>query len=109
MKETYIVILITLPELDLAKSLARRLVEKKLVACAQIDSPITSIYTWNNKIEEDKEWRIVAKTKNVHFESVEKLILDIHPYDVPQIIAIPVTHGHLPYLDWIDESTSKST
>lgn len=106
MSDAHMVLLITLPDLELARDLARKLVEYKLVACAQIDSPITSIYSWDNKIEEDREYRIVLKTKAALFDSIEKLILDIHPYDVPQIVALPVTMGHQPYLKWIDDMIS---
>ena len=100
----YIVVLVTVPDEQTALTIANALVKERMAACVQVDQPITSIYSWKGAIEKDKEWRIVIKSREERFGEIKKVILEIHPYDVPQIIALPVVQGHEDYLTWIDDS-----
>ena len=78
-----------------------------MAACVQVEGPITSIYSWQGKIEEDIEWRMVIKSTRDHFEKVRQLIKSDHPYDVPQIVAVPVLAGDKDYLNWLEKSVIK--
>jgi periplasmic divalent cation tolerance protein len=86
-----------------AEKISKLLVKKRLVACAQVLGPITSTYWWEGKMEESKEFLLLLKTKERLFPQVETVIKENHPYDVPEIVAVPITHGSEKYLKWIDE------
>ena len=87
-----------------AKTLAKHLVESKLAACAQIH-PVTSIYSWDEKLHTDPEFRLVIKTKSTLYPELESVIVKNHGYDVPQIVKVPIEDGYTPYMDWIGENT----
>jgi periplasmic divalent cation tolerance protein len=87
---------------DDAGKIARDLVEKRLVACAQVFGPIMSTYRWKGKIEEEEEWLCILKTRSKSYEELEKRIKSIHPYEEPEILALPVVKGSRGYLDWMD-------
>ena len=101
----YCIILTTCPSEQEAKTLASELMEKKLAACVQL-SPITSYYTWKGALHTDPEVRLVIKTRECLYESVEHFIKHHHSYEVPQIVQVPITDGSDEYLDWIDEHTT---
>jgi periplasmic divalent cation tolerance protein len=106
MDENNIVVLITAPSDEVGKEIARMLVRQKLAACVNLLSPIHSIYTWEGEIQEERETLLVVKTRAELFES--KLIPAVraaHPYDVPEIIALPIISGLPDYLNWIQQST----
>jgi periplasmic divalent cation tolerance protein len=88
-----------------ARTLARALVEAKLVACAQI-SRIESVYSWKGAIETGKEYRVLFKTLDEHYAAVERAILDLHSYEVPAIHAFPMMHVAPAYAAWIEESVA---
>lgn len=88
-----------------AVGIARRLVEKRLAACAQVAGPITSIYWWKGSMEEAEEWVCVAKTRGELIPQVEQAIREIHPYQVPEILATPVVAGASSYLAWVVAET----
>ena len=92
----------TTEKVEHAEAIARLLVEKRLAACVQIAGPITSVYRWHGKIETAQEYRVVAKTRRERFAAIEQAIAEAHPYDVPEIIAIPIIAGSQSYLDWLD-------
>ena len=93
---------------EIAQELSEKLVKERLVACAQF-FPIDSIYSWKGKIEEDKEWLIQCKTIAANISAIEKFIGDIHPYDVPELIATPIIWTSKAYGKWIIESTQSVT
>jgi periplasmic divalent cation tolerance protein len=93
---------------ELAEIIARRLVERRLAACAQIGSRIESVYRWQGKIETSEEWLCTIKTHLAIFEKVEAAIRQLHTYDEPEIIALPIVAGSESYLDWITESVDLS-
>ena len=86
-----------------AQKIVSTVLEKKLAACAQIIGPITSTYWWKGKIETSEEWLCVMKTKANLYEELEKAIRQVHPYEVPEILATPVVAGYKSYLDWLNE------
>ncbi|MEW6601255.1 MAG: divalent-cation tolerance protein CutA [Nitrospirota bacterium] len=103
--EKGIVIFITSPNEDEAARIARSLVEAGLAACANIIRNIRSIYTWQGKIQDDAEVLMVVKTKRGLFNEVADMVKRLHSYDVPEIIALPITDGSQDYLDWLNKST----
>jgi len=103
----YIVVFITVPNLEVGEKIGNTLVEEKLAACVNITSEIKSVYFWKGKIEEDKEHLLIIKTRKDKFESLEKRVKEIHPYEVPEIIAMPIVLGSKDYLSWIDETLER--
>jgi len=99
--ETYIQVITTTENKQDAEKIAGILVEKKLAGCVQIVGPVTSIYRWKGKIEEAREWQCVIKSRKGLFGEIEKVISSIHPYEVPEIIAVPILTGSKAYLEWL--------
>jgi len=95
----FIFIYITNPSKEKAKEIARHLLEKKLIACANI-FPIDSLYWWEGKVTEDNEFVLIAKTTENKFEKVKDEVRKIHPYKIPCIIKIPVSSNR-EYFDWL--------
>ncbi|MEZ6095655.1 MAG: divalent-cation tolerance protein CutA [Pirellulaceae bacterium] len=89
--------------------IARELVAKNLVACAQLGGPITSIYRWGGQTEETQEYSLVLKTISEHFQLIVEMIHDIHHYDVPEIIATPIEQVSEKYALWLEEQTIRSS
>jgi periplasmic divalent cation tolerance protein len=88
---------------ELAIRIAEKLLEKKIAACVQVSGPITSIYEWKGKIENAREWYCVIKTRKNLYQKVEVAIKTLHPYEVPEIIALPILEGYKGYLDWMTQ------
>ena len=101
----YIVIFITTSSINEAKKIGRSLVEEKLAACSNIISPIRSIYSWRGEICDDKETLIILKTKKNLFKQIENRVKELHSYEVPEIIAIPIIEGSDKYLSWVRDET----
>ncbi|MBC8551170.1 MAG: divalent-cation tolerance protein CutA [Candidatus Brocadiales bacterium] len=101
----HIVIYITTGSISEAKKIGRTLVEEKLVACSNIISPIRSIYSWQGEICDDKEALMVLKTRKKLFKQIVKRVEELHSYDLPEIIAMPIIEGSEKYLSWINEET----
>ena len=85
-----------------AMNIAKTLIDKKLVACAQMSSPITSVYTWKNKLETSQEFMLQLKTLNQYWGEVEKEVRSMHSYEVPEIIAIEVDRVSSSYEEWLN-------
>lgn len=94
------VLLCTAPA-DQARALARSLVERRLVACVNVIPGLTSVYRWEGEVHEDPEVLLVMKTTEEGAARVLAELPDLHPYDVPEILALPVDAGHPPYLEWV--------
>ena len=101
----YMVIFITTSSIDEAKNLGRTLVEEKLVACSNILSPVHSIYQWKGELCEGEEALLVLKTKRELFRQIELRVRELHSYDVPEIIAMPIIEGSEDYLSWVESET----
>jgi len=86
-----------------ARRIAQSVVKKRLAACAQIVGPISSTYWWKNRIETAKEWQCVLKSNNDLYAELERAIREIHPYEVPEIVALPIVEGSRSYLSWMEE------
>jgi periplasmic divalent cation tolerance protein len=89
-----------------ADRLAELAVKKRLAACVQVIGPITSTYWWQGKVERGEEWLCLMKTGEGLYKALESAIRSVHPYDEPEIIALPVAEGSEGYLRWIEEETS---
>ncbi len=93
-----------------AERIAAALVDQRLAACVQIVGPITSTYRWQGHVESSQEWLCLAKTSREEYAAVEAVIVKLHPYDVPEIVATPIVAGSRSYLDWLrSELRSGST
>ncbi|MGK5637318.1 divalent-cation tolerance protein CutA [Streptomyces sp. URMC 126] len=101
-------VLTTAPDEETARRLAASAVDRRLAACAQIDGPVTSVYRWQGGIETDTEWRVLYKTTAARYAELEAHIRAGHPYDVPEVIATPVTAGSDAYLAWLRSETAAS-
>jgi periplasmic divalent cation tolerance protein len=102
-----IVILVTAGSEAEAETIARALVEERLAACVNILSPIRSIYRWQGKVVDDREWLLVIKTQTERFAAVEAKVKALHSYQVPEVIALPIVAGAEGYLHWLRESVSE--
>jgi periplasmic divalent cation tolerance protein len=102
-----IVVLVTVSGEDEAVKIARALVEAKLAACANIINNVRSIYAWEGKVEDDSELLMVIKTRRSIFSDLAAKVRELHSYDVPEIIALPIVDGSAEYLKWLNESTGK--
>ena len=102
----YVTIFITSPR-DQAEAIARPLVEERLVACVNLLPAIRSIYHWKGEICVDDEAMLVAKTRASLVDALKQRVTELHPYEVPEVIAMPRVDGHEPYLNWIGESTKE--
>lgn len=100
-----IVVFITAPNEDDAAVMAKTLVESRLAACVNIIRNIRSIYSWQGNIEDDSEVLMIVKTRKELFEGLSSKVRELHSYDVPEIIAIPITDGSKDYLKWLKDST----
>ncbi len=103
----YIQVITTVSKKTDAEKIAKSLIDKRLAACVQIIGPIKSIYRWKGKIENAKEWACVIKTRKMLYKKVETAIRKIHPYEVPEIIAISIAQGSKDYLKWLFDETVK--
>ena len=105
---SHFVVYITVPSREVGQEIATVLVEGKLAACVNIIPGITSIYGWQGEIEQDEELLLVAKTRADLFDRLATAVKRIHPYEVPEVIALPIVAGSNEYLAWIDVETSIS-
>lgn len=101
-----IVVLCTVPADFDAEGLARELVERSLAACVQIGPGLNSVYRWQGAIERSAERLLLIKSRRGLFAALEAAIKARHPYEVPEIVALDVSAGHAPYLDWLAASTA---
>jgi periplasmic divalent cation tolerance protein len=101
-----ILVLTQMPDRASAQSLARALVEARLAACATVGAPAESLYHWRGEIETAEEVQVTLKTWSGRYAEVEAAIRARHPYELPEIVAVPITDGFAPYLDWIVAETA---
>jgi len=101
----FVVVFITCGSEEEASKIAHALVDERLAACANMISPIRSIYRWQGKICDEREWLLVVKTRETRFQDLEKRVKSLHSYQVPEIISLPILAGSSSYLSWLEEST----
>jgi periplasmic divalent cation tolerance protein len=102
----YIVVYVTAPAEE-GPRLARTLVEERLVACVNIVPGLRSFYWWEGKVEDEPEVLCIMKTRSRLFEALRDRVQELHPYEVEEIVALPILAGNPPYLDWIEENTQR--
>lgn len=105
-KEDFIVVMMTAPTEEAASEIARAVVIEKLAACCNIVPGLRSIYSWKGELSDDKEVLCIMKTRAELFDKLRERVVALHPYDVPEVIAVDIKAGHGPYLKWIEEVTT---
>jgi periplasmic divalent cation tolerance protein len=104
---THIVVLSTVGNAEDADRIARALVERRLAACVNVVPGLVSIYRWKGAVERDEERLLVIKTRRERLDALRAAIVSLHPYEVPEILALPVEAGSPAYLAWLDESVAE--
>ncbi len=102
----YLLVLTTTPDRMSAQKLAKELVKERLAACANLSSACQSFYWWQGKISQSREYMLFIKTKSPLFPQLKDRILALHPYQVPEIISLPISKGSANYLAWVDKETA---
>lgn len=100
--------LTTMPDMASAEQLAKALVDQSLAACVNILPAMQSIYRWQGKQQQETEHQLIIKTRASRYQAIENFIKDNHPYELPEIIGLPVEHGLQRYLDWVTETTRET-
>ena len=100
-------VLSTVASAEDGERLARALVEKRVAACVNVLPAVTSFYRWEGKLQRGEERLLLIKTRADRFEELRQALVELHPYEVPEVIALPITAGHGPYVSWLDECVSR--
>lgn len=101
-----IVVFVTCGSEEEAVNISNALVEERLAACVNLISPVRSIYRWEEKICDEKEWLLIIKTQRKRFQEIETRVKSLHSYSVPEIISLPIVEGSSSYLNWLVEITA---
>lgn len=96
-----LLILVTAPDDETARRLARGLVSERLAACVNLVPGLHSIYRWLDSVDEAREWLLLIKSTPALYDRIETWIRQHHPYEVPECVAVPITEGSAPYLEWL--------
>lgn len=105
----YCVVYVTTASEQDAQVLSQALVSEKLAACVNRIGPILSTYVWQDELQQDTEYLLVIKARQSDFERLQQRIEALHPYDLPEILALPVVAGSEKYLNWLGQSTERSS
>ena len=105
MGDDYRLVLCTVPDRETGTRIAEALIEGRLAACVNLIPGVTSFYEWKGKVERDEELQLVIKSRAARYDELERTITQLHPYELPEIIAVSLTEGLAGYLAWIDENT----
>lgn len=103
-KNGFLLVFCTCPNSDVAQQIASTVVEAQLAACVNIVPSLTSVYLWQGKVETSNEVLLKIKTRSDLYQALQDQITQLHPYDVPEIIATEITHGLPDYLNWLADS-----
>jgi periplasmic divalent cation tolerance protein len=101
-----LLVLTNLPDRAAAERIAELLIERKLAACVNILAPCRSVYRWKGAVQHDEEHPLLVKTTTERYAELERAIRDAHPYELPEIIAVPIEHGLPEYLGWVSAETT---
>lgn len=104
---SYLLTVSTCPDMETAERLGAALLERHLIACVNILPGATSMYEWKGKVERDRECVLLMKTRTDAFEELQRAVVELHPYELPEVIAVPIEQGLPGYLTWIDEHVDK--
>ncbi|MES9968932.1 MAG: divalent-cation tolerance protein CutA [Candidatus Thiodiazotropha sp.] len=102
-----LLILCTAPDRETGLKLAKSLLDQGLAACVNLTSPVTSVYRWQGRLEQSDEILLLIKSVEKKYQRVEALLREQHPYELPEIIAVPVEQGLGDYLDWVERCTKE--
>lgn len=102
LRNSYIIIVVTTASREEAETIVQRLLEARLIACANIVGPVHSHFRWSGKIEKAEEYLILMKSRRDLFEKLSETMKALHSYEVPEILALPIVEGAKAYLDWLD-------
>ncbi len=105
--DRYIEVITTTETRQDADRIARELVKRRLAACVQVTGPITSTYWWEGEVQTGEEWRCRIKSLGERFEELARTIAELHPYDTPEIIALPIAGGSEAYLQWLEDEVGE--
>jgi len=100
------VVLVTAPDLETATGIARTLVTERLAACANVVPGLRSIYRWEGSVQDDAEVLLLLKTRAARCPALAARVKDLHPYEVPEVLELPVTGGSEAYLEWVRTESS---
>lgn len=100
-----LVVLCSVGSADDAERLARELVERRLAACVNVLPGVLSIYRWKGRVERDDERLLIIKTRRPRLAEVQAALVALHPYELPEVLALPIEAGYGPYLEWLIEAT----
>jgi len=100
-RDSVVAVMTTVPDPEAAESIARTVVEERLAACANLLGSVVSLFRWEGRVQREVEVLVVMKTTRQGIDNLRRRIVEIHPYDVPEFIALPVQEGHEPYLQWV--------
>jgi periplasmic divalent cation tolerance protein len=99
--EDVAVVLVACPDEETGGTIARALVEERLAACVNVTREVSSIYRWQGNVEEARELLLIVKARADRLDALISRIVALHPYEVPEVLALAVARGHAPYLDWV--------
>lgn len=105
MSTDLIMVFITAKDMEEAKSLSDGLIGSNLAACVNIVESVTSVFKWEGKVSKNKEVLCIAKSRSELFPQIEKKVKEIHSYEMPEIIAVPVVAGSKEYVEWVENMT----
>ena len=103
----YLLVMTTVPDAEVGQIIAEKVIEERLAACVTLQAACQSLYWWQGKITQDQEHILFIKTKKESYPDLEEKIHQVHPYDIPEIIALPIFTGSKDYLHWIDKETQE--
>ena len=101
----HVVVLSTVARAEDAERIGRALVERGLAACVNVVPGLVSIYRWQGQLESQEERLLLIKTRAERFEALREALVALHPYEVPEVVALPIAAGHAPYLAWLDDNS----
>jgi len=102
-----VVALSTVATAEDAERIARTLVERRLAACVNVVPGLVSLYRWEGQVQRDEEQLLVIKTRSDRLEALRAALVSLHPYELPEMVALPVVGGHAPYLEWLDDGVAE--
>ena len=105
-QEHHLLVLCTCPDQDTAQNIANHLVDNKLAACVNILPGVISVYHWQGNRESAQEHLLLIKTTQKAYNKLEKALCELHPYELPEVIAVPIQNGLTAYLEWINQQTA---
>ncbi|HUR33411.1 MAG TPA: divalent-cation tolerance protein CutA [Vicinamibacterales bacterium] len=101
-----VLVLTTVPSAEVGEAIARALVDRALAACVNVLPPMTSIYRWKGEVHRDAECQVIVKTVGARVDAVQERITELHPYDLPEFLVVPVEGGDPAYLAWVAAESS---